>query len=378
MHPDDKIPRFQAQITRDGCRSFVIRYSINRRERLYTIGQFPTWRTEAARKEAEGLLQLVDRGIDPKERRDAERTAPTVSDLANRFLEEHAPTKRPSYLVNNKILLNKWILPALGGLKVADVAQRHISELHRKITKAGAPIMANRAVACLSKMFSLAIRWGYRGDNPSKHAVDRNTEIQRQVHLRPAEIWRLTEALKEHPSRQAADCIRLIALTGCRRGDAMAAQADQVDLEERVWRKPASSTKQNEPHAPPLSAPALELLTRLVREAKRDRRQYLFPSRGGKGHITDLKRSWASLCKRASITGVRLHDLRHTFASIAVSRGATLPLIGALLGHSNPQTTARYSHMFSDPQRALAESVAAVITGSGDEPAEVVPFGRKL
>jgi integrase len=363
---DGKLKRFFAQVTRDECRSFVIRYSVNRRERLFTIGQYPDWPTAAARERAKELLRLVDQGIDPKEQRDAARAAPTVGDLAKRFLEEHAPTRRPSYLVNNKILIDKWISPALGGYKVAEVEHRHIGELHQKITKAGSPIMANRAVSCLSKMFALAIRWGYRGDNPCKHAVDRNDEMRRQVYLKLAEIGRLTEALKEHPSQQAADCIRLMALTGCRRGEAMAARADQVDLEAKTWRKPAASTKQNEPHAPPLSEAALELLVRLVREAEKDGRQYLFPSRDGKGHIKDLKSSWESLRKKADITGVRLHDLRHTFASIAVSRGATLPLIGALLGHSSPVTTARYSHLYDDPQRALAESVAAVITGNSE------------
>ena len=268
----------------------------------------------------------------------------------------------------------RWSLPAIGNMKVADVRPSHIQKLHAKVTEAGSPIMANRVIACLSKMFSLSIGWEMRGDNPCRHAVDRNTEIRRQAYLKHEEIGRLTEALKKLPSQPAADCIRLIGLTGCRRGEAMAARVDQIDLDARIWRKPASSTKQNKPHETHLSAPALELLARLVREAKQAGRQYLFASRDGKGHLTDLKRSWVSLCKSAGISGVRLHDLRHTFASIAVSRGASLPLIGALLGHSSPATTARYAHLYDDPQRALAESIAAVITGG--ESGEVVPIGR--
>ena len=178
-------------------------------------------------------------------------------------------------------------------------------------------------------------------------------------------------------SQQAQDAIRLIMLTGCRRGEALAARVDQIDIAARVWRKPASSTKQNKPHEAHLSAPAVELLSRVVREARNGGREYLFPAPDGHGHIKDIKKSWATLCRLCGLTGVRLHDLRHTFASIAVSRGATLPLIGALLGHNNPATTARYAHLYDDPQRALAESVAAVITGSNQAPGEVHDLSRK-
>jgi integrase len=368
--------RFFAQVTRDGCRSFVIRYSINRRERLFTIGRWPDWPIAAARDEARRLLQLVDQGIDPLEQRIDNREAPTVHDLARRFLEEHVPTKRPSYLRNNRLLLERWILPAIGYLKVAETRPSHVDALFRKITKSGAPIVANRMVACGSKMFSLAERWGMRepGTNPFRGAVDRNNEIRRQVYLTPEQLVRISEQLGQL-SQQPQDAIRLIMLTGCRRGEALAARVDQIDIAARVWRKPASSTKQNKPHEVHLSAPAVELLSRLVTEARVAGREYLFPGPDGHGHVKDIKKSWATLCRLCGLTGIRLHDLRHTFASIAVSRGATLPLVGAVLGHSSAQTTLRYSHLYDDPQRALAESVAAVITGNGG--GEVVPLRRR-
>jgi integrase len=358
---DDKVTRFKACVTRDGTRSFIIRYTVGGLERLMTIGRYPDWSTEAARERAKELLRLVDQGIDPLEQRIAAREAPTVRDLAKRFLKDHAPTKRSSYLINNALILDRWVLPALGNIKVADVRPGHIEALHHKVTKAGSPTMANRVVSCLSKMFSLAIRWEMRTDHPAKGAVDRNNEIQRKRYLKPAELARLTNALETHPSRPAADAVRLIMLTGCRRMEALSAQWDQFDPEKRVWSKPASSTKQNEAHDLPLSAPTRELLTRMESEAKGP---FLFPSRDGKGHMSDLKSSWRTLCKAAGLEGIRLHDLRHSFASIAVSRGATLPLIGALLGHSNPNTTNRYAHLYDNPQRAVAESVASVIIGS--------------
>jgi integrase len=224
-------------------------------------------------------------------------------------------------------------------------------------------------------MFSLAERWGWRpqGSNPFRGAVDRNNETRRQIYLKPDQLVFLSEQLKTL-TPQARDVLRLILLTGCRRGEALAARVDQIDLPARIWRKPAAATKQNKPHEAHLSAPALELLQRLVGEAERAGRQWLFPGHNN-NHMVSVKKSWATLCKRCGLKGVRIHDLRHTFASIAVSRGATLPLIGALLGHSNPQTTSRYAHLYDDPQRALAESVAAVIEG-GDNTAETAPLRR--
>jgi integrase len=372
---DDRIRGFGVRITANDARSFVLNYTIAGRERRLTIGSFPAWTTLAALEEAKRLKREVERGIDPLRERHEERSAPTVHHLAARFLEEYAPTKRPSYLKNNKQILDRWILPTLGNHRVTELHSADVDELFGKITKAGSPIMANRAVSCVSRMFSLAVRWGWHDDNPCRHAVDRNAEAQRRVYLNPAQIGRLAEALDRHASKNAADCIRLIMLTGCRRGEAMAAHIEQIDIDRKLWLLPAASTKQGKPNEIPLSAPALQLVEPLIRKA--ERAGYLFPGRNGDGHITDLASSWASLRKKAGLPDdVRVHDLRHTFASIAVSRGASLPLIGALLGHGNPATTARYAHLYDDPKRALAESVAAVIIGQSTS-GEVRDLGRK-
>jgi integrase len=370
---DDEVPRLKMQVTRDAARSWVIRYTVNRRERLMTIGPYPQWQAAEARKEARRLLQLVDQGVDPLEQRISAREAPTVGDLAKRFADEHVPTKRASYKRANEIMLSRWILPELGNLKVADVRPADVAGLHHKVTKSGAPIMANRVLACLSKMFALAIRWEMRPDNPCRGAVDRNAEIHRRRYLRPEEFIRLTDALKVHPDQVAANAVRLISLTGCRRTEALSATWDQFSPGFETWSKPASSTKQGRPHDPPLSAPARALLINMKVEATGP---FLFPDRAGKGHLTSLRSCWAALCRTADIEGIRVHDLRHSFAAIAVSRGATLPMIGALLGHSNVATTSRYSHLYVDPLRTVADGVASVVMGGG-EPAEIVPIGSR-
>src|SRR5262249_27605100 len=136
------------------------------------------------------------------------------------------------------------------------------------------------------------------------------------------------------------------------------------DVEDGTWSKPPSSTKQKEHHQVPLSAPALQLLAD-IRKRQRPRADFVFPSHGTSGHLVEIKKSWRQLTKAAGIEGLRIHDLRDSYASQLVSGGASLPLIGALLGHSNPTTTARYAHLFRDPLRAATEKVGAVILAAG-------------
>jgi integrase len=150
-----------------------------------------------------------------------------------------------------------------------------------------------------------------------------------------------------------------------------------VDLGQGLWSKPPSSVKQNKFHEVPLSAPVRALLASIQEQQAHPHRplgEFVFPSTGATGHLVEIKKAWAAICKAAGISGLRLHDLRHSFASALVSGGATLPLVGAMLGHSNPTTTARYSHLFQDPQRAAAEKIGSLIENAAAPSAEVVPF----
>jgi integrase len=143
-----------------------------------------------------------------------------------------------------------------------------------------------------------------------------------------------------------------------------------IDLTKGTWSKPPSSTKQAQHHEVPLSAPARALLARIREEQaapKRPLGEFVFPSTSASGHLVEIKKSWAMLAKAAGIKNLRLHDLRHSYASALVSSGASLPLIGSLLGHASPQTTARYSHMFADPQRAAAEKIGVLIENAAQD-----------
>ena len=362
---------FGARVTANGARSFVVNYRTKAgRERRYTIGQFPAWKVSAARAEAAELRKWVDRGEDPMGEFEALRAAPTMADLCQRFEEEHLPRLRPRSQLDYKALIARHILPALRNHKVADVTFTDIDALHRRLNYT--PYVANRVISILSKMFALAIKWGLRTDVPTR-GIERNPEPPRHRYLTVDELRRLSIALTEHDDPQAANIIRLLLLTGARLGEVRAMRWEQLDLEIGVWSKPSGMTKQKRQHRVPLSAPARQLLGDL-RAAAPEGPPFVFPARSATGYRASPDKNWKALLAAAGIVDARLHDLRHTYASVLVSSGLSLPVIGALLGHSQPATTHRYAHLFDDPLRAATETAGAII--SGKPSAEVVKIRR--
>jgi integrase len=373
--PDGEVAGFGIRVTANGARSYVLRYTTRAgRERTYTIGDASVWRTADARAKARELRREIEDGGDPLGAIEEERAAPTIADLVERFRAEHLPRKRPGTARDYEYLIRLHIEPHFGQhTKVADVRFEDVDALHRKITKSGSTYAANRTVAVLSKMFALAVRWHMRETNPAK-GIERNKEYHRRRYLSGDELVRLTKALAKHPDKEAANAIRLLLLTGARRGEVLSMRWD--DVVDGVWSKPPSSTKQREHHQVPLSAPAQQLLAD-IRKRQRPRAPFVFPGDGATGHRVELKKDWAALCKAAGIEGLRIHDLRHSYASQLVSGGASLPLIGALLGHSNPATTARYAHLMRDPLKEATERVGAVIAAAGKPAKPVLKLKRR-
>jgi integrase len=367
IHWDSDVPGFGIRITAADARAFVLNYRTRAgRARRHTVGRFPAWSTIGARDEARRLRRLIDQGADPLAGIEAERDAPTMSELIDRFVAEHLPRVRPATQKHYQMLIRTRVRPFFGAhTRVADVTYADVDRMHRKIDK---PYVANRAVAMLRKMFSLAIRWGMRLDNPAQR-IGRNPEVQRKRYVAGDELARLVAALAAHPDRQAANIVRMLLFTGARIGEVRSMRWDAISG-EGIWTKPASATKQKADHVVPLSAPALQLLAEIPR-----RGVFVFPSgKSHTGHAADIDKSWHRITAAAGIAELRVHDLRHSFASQLASGGASLPLIGALLGHSSPATTARYSHLFLDPQRAAVERVGAIVTGAPSAP--VVPLKK--
>jgi integrase len=367
---DETVKGFGARVTAAGARAFVVRYRrrSDRRERQFTIGSFPDWSVGAARDEAKRLKRAIDGGADPVGEIALSRGAPTVADLVARFLADYVPRNRPSTQDDYRQRLTVDVLPALGRVQVAAITHADIEAFHRRIS-IRAPVHANRVLALLSRMMSLAIKWGWRPDNPVR-GIERNQETPRQRYLTGAELSRLTEALAGLPDQGAANAVRLLLLTGARRGELLAARWTDVDLNVGVWTKPGATTKQRTTHRVPLSEASCRLLAGMKDGAASE---YLFPPpRGCTLHRIDIDDAWRALRQAADIPDVRLHDLRHTYASVLASSGMSLPIIGALLGHTKAQTTLRYAHLLDDPLRAATERASAIITGK--PAAEIMPL----
>lgn len=370
---DDRLKGFGIRVTAAGAKSFVLNYrngdgSLKR----LTIGTYgrAEWSVEAARKRAGELKKQIARGDDPLTERRRAREAETVADLCDRYIEDHLPRKRASSQRDDRAMIAKIIRPRLGARKVGSIRYTDIDNLHRSLRET--PYRANRVLALLSKMFNLAVRWHMRPDNPCR-GVERHSEDKRERYLTDDERTRLLVAMQEHAAKgnqeaQTVRAFRLAMLTGARIGECLSANWTQFNLQSGAWTKPSAHTKQKKLHRVPLSAPALQLLSELQETAKNE---WLFPNSKGDGPQKDYKGSWAAIIKAAKIEDLRVHDLRHSFASEGASIGLSLPMIGALLGHTNSQTTARYAHLLDDPLRTAAEAIGRRVAGSGKNSAEV-------
>ena len=364
---DKEVVGFGVRITSGGTRAFILTYRIDARERRLTIGAWPDWSVTAAREEAKRLKREIDQGRDPLTERDEAREAPNIRQLIDRYLEEHAARLAKHNRDDQKSMLRKMVEPVWGPRKAAEIQPEDVDKLLRQIAKGTpgrkgrkpTPVRANRLGEVLRKMFNLAIRWRIRSDNPAAGFV-RNIETPRERYLSIEEIGRLSTALEAHPNRRAADAVRLILLTGARRGEVLGARWDQFDLDGAVWIKPAATTKQRRLHRAPISASAAAVL-RTIRLRVPEDCEWVFPGDAEGKPLQDIKRFWEDVRTKAELPAVRIHDLRHTFASLLVSGGMTLPMIGKLLGHTQVQTTQRYAHLLDDPLRAGLEQVGDML-----------------
>jgi integrase len=223
-------------------------------------------------------------------------------------------------------------------------------------------------------MFSLACEWGWRADNPTK-GIPRSHEDRRERWLSEEELARLWAALEQHTNRRAANAVKLMLLTGSRRNEVLSATWDEFDMERGRWTKPTHHTKQKRTEHVPLSGPANALLSTMQAEADPEC-PFLFPGNAPEKPLVDIKKFWKRLRQEVGIEDVRLHDLRHTYASNLVSQGFSLHIVGRLLGHTQPQTTARYAHLDDGALREATEAFGRTVEPSNEE-TTVLPFKRE-
>ena len=412
---DSELRGFGVYVLPSGTRSFFVRYRLGGRRRRVSIGYCGVVTPEKARAQAMSILARVRNGEDPAADQQAARKALTVAAVAERFDAEHIAVRlKPSTAEEYRRNLRRFILPALGRLKVTDVTRADVARLHHEFRDT--PYQSNRNLEIISKMFNLAEMWGLRpdGSNPRRH-IKKYPEVKRERYLSPVELAALGEALTRAESEGLADeyaiaAIRLLIFTGCQLNEIMTLRWDDVDEAGHCLRLSDTKTGARVVH---LGQPALDVLAGITRQLGNP---WVICGRIPRSRRTDLQPPWQRMRKRATVrlwaraagseeatlverlerdlgreptydeclaeaegrhlelraglADVRIHDLRHSFASGAVALGESLPMIGKLLGHTQVQTTARYAHLAADPVKAAAERVTsniASILGSGQD-----------
>ncbi len=370
---DSEIPGFGVRVTAAGAMSFILDYRIAGRQRRHTIGRHPELTVAAARAEAGKLRARIRDGHDPMEERNQGRLEPTLGDLATEYLERYAvPNKRPTSLRNDRQMIDGIIRPSIGKLRLKAVGRRDIESLHSSLKTT--PYRANRVLSLLSKMFNLGIQWKWTTDNPAR-GVPRFQEGKRERWLTTEELQRFREALDSYADQNAANALRLLMLTGSREGEVLKAEWEQFDFQREVWTKPSHNTKQKRVEHIPLSGPAIKVLKTMMPNGATGP---LFPGAKGGARVS-LRRPWIQACKAAGLVvaeqvkgkrrmitryrpTVRIHDLRHSYASHLVSNGVSLQIVGKLLGHTQVSTTMRYAHLQDETLRDATNQFGKIFT----------------
>ena len=343
---DRHLPGFAVRVYPSGTRTYIVQTRGPYGARRVTLGRHGVITATEARRRAWQVIARIKAGKDPLPESSASRRAvgPRLADMAARYMDEHVAVHcKPATMRIRSSAIYKHIVPRLGNLRIGTIGRRHVTALHQRM--ASTPVQANNVLITLSQIFTKAQDWGIlaEGTNPCRH-VELYRQRTRERFLTEAEFKRLGRVLDEAlqnggATPEAIAAIRLLMLTGCRRSEILGLRWDDVDLEARELRLRDSKTG---PRVVPLSPSAVQLLSDLPRSGGSE---WVIPGRKPGRHMVRLGNAWRLLRKRAGLHDVRLHDLRHSFASSALALGESLPMIARLLGHRQIASTARYAHL---------------------------------
>ncbi len=398
LYRDTDLKGFGLRAKPSGVRTWVVQYRNKAgRTRKLALGKVGVLTPDEARQRARMALGEATVGADPSADRHAQRGDMTISALVERYLEEgpaSKPAKKKASWAADASNLRRHVVPLLGRSQLAALTSDDIQKFQKDVTDGktqndektglrgraivkGGPAAATRATLVLSAMLQWAVTRKFRVDNPGK-GVKLNKPTKRERFLSHVELARLGEAFTKAEQQglngSSLAILRLLVLTGARRNEIASLKWEHVDFERRALRLPDSKTGAK---VVPLGAPALEVLEALPRKKGSP---WVFPAARGKGHHVGMPRVWRKLRTSARLKDIRMHDLRHGFASIAVAGGDSLYLIGKVLGHAQAETTQRYAHLQLDPVRAVAERASRKLAGAlkgGGKGGKVIKLGGK-
>lgn len=357
-YTDTDIPGFKLAVTKAGRKTFSLRYSFREQKRAARIGEFPGISLAEARTIAQEMRALLDRGIDPQEQRDRERASPSFEQFAESYLEYSRQHKRSWKDDESKLRLH--LLPRWSRKRICDLSRREVEVFIGEIRQSHAAATANRFLCLISSMYRRAIAWELVERNPCAGVQRFKENNQKQRFLSPEEVGRMLVAMDKDPNQVAVSALRFLLLTGMRRQEALRLRWQDVNLEGRICFIP--HTKAGRARYVQLNDSAFELLRDMP---TRDVSEWVFASaRNPTQPINDPRKTfWRVLAAAGIQDHIRIHDLRHTFASICIGDGRqTLFMAQNLLSHSDPKMTMRYAHISNSGLRDASQAVADVVT----------------
>jgi len=356
---DRELSGFGVRVYPSGSKVYLVQTRSGGTSRRVTIGRHGLLTADQARRKAAQMIADIKAGNEPSHTNGASRpdTGPTVAEVAERYMREHVAVRcKPTTARMCRVTLDQHLLPAMGSLSLSAIRRERVASLHYSLH--ATPAMANKVLDLLSRLFIMADAWGIapEGGNPCRF-IKKYKETPRERFLSETEFRRLGQVLdaveaegKVHPSAVAA--FRLLMLTGCRRNEILTLRWEDVDLDASELRLRDAKTG---PRSVALSPPARRVLAALPHLP--DNPWVIAGTKPG-ARFSNLNNAWIVIRARAELDDVRIHDLRHSFASRALALGESLPMIGKLLGHRKVQTTARYAHLARDSVKASAARIA--------------------
>lgn len=356
---DAVTPGLVLRVTANGAKSFsLFRRGVDGRPVRVTLGAFPAMTVEQAQRRTRQMLADIGNGVDPREARRTAREEPTLSVLFAHWLENHAKQYKRTWAEDER-QYNVFLKP-LASRKLSSIKKADVQALFSRVGRDNGHYAANRLLALVRATFNKAADIGFTGPNPTA-GIKKFREEKRDRFLHGDELRAFFASLAEEQHAILRDFFMVSILTGARRSNVQAMRWEEIDFATGLWRIP--ETKSGQPVVVPLVSPVIELLR--LRLLAANGSPWVFPGRGKTGHIVEPKSAWKRIIQRAGLVDVRPHDLRRSLGSWMAMTGSGLPVVGKMLGHSQPATTAIYARLAVDPVREAAEKATDAMLKAG-------------
>ena len=357
-YSDTQIVGLKLLVSKQGRKFFFLRYSFNKRKRAIKIGEYGPLSLLEARQACNELKATINKGIDPQEEKSLLRQIPTFGQfVSDHYLPYAIANKRSACCDESKLRIH--LLPLLQNRRLDQIATTELQRYFDQLRTAYKPSTVNRHISLLSRMLKLAVNWGFIEKNPVIGIRKLQENNERHRYLSDDEIGRFIDEARQDQNPVAGALFEFLLYTGVRKQEALDARWEHVDLQKRTWFIPRSKNgKLRHVILNPMAIGLLERQSRLLGNP------FVFPGKIDGKQLTNPQKAFNRVLTKISITNFRIHDLRHSFASLAINNGASLYEVQHLLGHSQAKTTSRYAHLGDDTLRKVSDNISNMISNA--------------